>query len=100
MDLFYKLREADWESSATSNNEPVAWEFKLQVAVKDKLWMLADAYLERVTQPKFMGERNKYVYRLDIPYTAATRNLVFTSRDAALNYVNNFCLLKAGRQML
>lgn len=100
MDLFYKLREADWQTSANRTNEPVAWEFIVQAAVNHKLWMLADAYLERIEQPKFMGERNKYIYRLDIPYTAATRNQVFPTRDAALNYVNNFCLLKAGRQML
>ena len=100
MDMFYKLREADWQTSANRKNEPVAWEFKVQVAVKDKLWMLADAYLERVEQPKNMGERCRYSYRLSVPYTAATSNLMFASRDAALNYVNNFCLLKAGRQML
>ena len=72
---------------AISDESNTEWEFSY-VGGNGALNCMNNAYMEKLTNG--YGSMKDVMYRVSIPYTTATKNQVFKTRDEAFGFINNF----------
>jgi hypothetical protein len=73
---------------AISDESNTEWEFSY-VGGNSALNCMNNAYMEKLVNG-FGNTLKDTTYRVSIPYTTATKNQVFKTRDEAFGFINNF----------
>lgn len=90
------LKDADWEfNDAGKVTKVIGWEFIVNAEIYPMLRPLEDAYLEELVPLTYNPTaKHNNPFRLSLPHTKSSANMIFETKEKAVRWLENWMHLR------